>query len=73
MDQAAVDHRRTLKRWNSLAGRQSIERKNSGRTYDAENTAAYRTIKQARDIRTVLEQQRQESETDDDEIERRTS
>ena len=71
MDQAAVDHRRTqAMEQTSLEGNQSEGRTTVERTYDAENKAEnipnYQT-----DIRTILEQQRQAGETDDDEIERR--
>jgi hypothetical protein len=73
MDQAAVDHRRTqAMEQSSLEGSQSEGRTTVERTYDAENKAEnipnYQTDA---DIRTVLEQQRQAGETDDDEIERR--
>ena len=73
MDQAAVDHRRTqAMEQTSLEGNQSEGRTTVERTYDAENKAEnipnYQTDA---DIRTILEQQRQAGETDDDEIERR--
>ena len=77
MDQAAVDHRRTqAMEQSSLEGSQS-----EGRT-TVEITSIYICMMQKTklnipnyqtdaDIRTVLEQQRQAGETDDDEIERR--
>ena len=72
MDQAAVDHRRTKAMELSLEGSQPEGRTTVERTYDAENKVEnipnYQTDA---DIRTVLEQQRQAGETDDDEIERR--
>jgi len=73
MDQAVVDHRRTqAMEQTSLEGNQSEGRTTVERTYDAENKAEnipnYQTDA---DIRTILEQQRQAGETDDNEIERR--
>jgi hypothetical protein len=62
------------KQWNRqvFKGSQSEGRTTVERTYDAENKAEnipnYQTDA---DIRTILEQQRQAGETDDDEIERR--
>ena len=72
MDQAVVDHRRTQAMEQSRLGSRSEGRTTVERTYGAENKAEnipnYQTDA---DIRTVLEQQRQAGETDDDEIERR--
>ena len=73
MDQAAVDHRRTqAMEQSSLEGSQSEGRTTVERAYDAENkTENIPNYQTDTDIRTVLEQQRQAGETDDDEIERR--
>ena len=73
MDQAAVDHRRTqAMEQTSLEGNQSEGRTTVERAYDAENkTENIPNYQTDTDIRTVLEQQRQAGETDDDETERR--
>ena len=72
MDHVAVDHRTQAMEQTSLEGSQPEGIITVERTYDAENKAEnipnYQTDA---DIRTILEQQRQAGETDDDEIERR--
>ena len=55
-----------------MEGSQSEGRTTVERTYDAENkTENIPNYQTDADIRTILEQQRQAGETDDDEIERR--